>query len=129
MAKQLRKDERVGLMWLLVSPFIVVYSLRFVCYYFLSDDERYLNYFNVTVFILGALIRPLEYVVTMLIERALALQHEAAYAGTSCTMDLLQARIARVTKEISELYTGLITKEELCKACFLFTLHKQGTVS
>lgn len=117
-AGELRHHEHVNLAWVIASPFIVAYTLRF-SRYFLTNHERYLGYFQVSLFVLGALVRPLHHATQLLQEKAEALQSDAQdYASglnhdAPATVGALQDRMDQMLAEIEELYDELATKKDV----------------
>ncbi|GAN01673.1 hypothetical protein MAM1_0010d01107 [Mucor ambiguus] len=56
--EELRRHELIGLAWVIMSPAIAGYTLQY-SRYFLSNYEKYMSTFNVTVFVLAATLKPL----------------------------------------------------------------------
>ncbi|ORY95596.1 hypothetical protein BCR43DRAFT_475525 [Syncephalastrum racemosum] len=120
-AEELRHHEHVNLAWVIASPFIVAYTLRF-SRYFLTNHERYLGYFQISLFVLGALIRPLHHVSQLLQEKAESLQNDAQdytsdlNCDSPATIGALQDRMDQMLAEIEDLYDELATKRDVGNA-------------
>ncbi|CEJ01606.1 hypothetical protein RMCBS344292_15629 [Rhizopus microsporus] len=107
---ELRRHELAGLVWIVLSPLIAGYTLRYSRYFFANAD-KYISAFNVTVFTLAASIKPLSHVILLLQERTLYLQNEAAFSETE--VEMLQSRIRFLEKEIDVLRRAYATKKDL----------------
>ncbi|KAF7720949.1 hypothetical protein EC973_005741 [Apophysomyces ossiformis] len=107
---ELRRHELVGLIWVIVSPAIAGYTLQY-SRYFLSNHERYLSSFNVTVFVLAASIKPLAHVMTLLRERTLYLQSEMQLQETPT--EILQRKLDAMEEELVGLQKAFATKKDL----------------
>ncbi|KAI8139355.1 hypothetical protein BJV82DRAFT_626946 [Fennellomyces sp. T-0311] len=110
LGEKLRHEERVGLFWVMLSPFIVAYSLRFGRY-FLTNHERYMNYFNIIIFVLAAMVKPCEHALSLLCDRTQELQDDLG--PDERIADVLQSRVDRMYKEINDLYGELATKKDV----------------
>ncbi|KAI9494414.1 hypothetical protein BDB00DRAFT_762056 [Zychaea mexicana] len=110
LGQELRHEERVGLFWVLLSPFIVAYSLRFTRY-FLTNHERYMGYFNLFIFVLAAMIKPSEYALSLLCDRTQELQ--TCLGPDERITDVLHSRVDRMHKEMNDFYGELITKKDV----------------
>lgn len=97
-------------MWVVVSPAIAGYTLQY-SRYLLSNVDRYINSFNVTVFVLAATIKPLSHVIDLLHERTLYLQTEAQI--TDSQVQQLQKKIQILEEDISSLCDVFATKNDL----------------
>ncbi|KAI7853990.1 hypothetical protein BDC45DRAFT_441349 [Circinella umbellata] len=112
LGQELRHEERVGLFWVFISPFIVAYSLRFTRY-FLTNYECYMGYFNILIFVLAAMIKPSEHALSLLCDRTQELQ---SYLGRDERLtDVLCSRADQMHKEINYLYGQLATKKDVGK--------------
>ncbi|ORE03326.1 hypothetical protein BCV72DRAFT_233212 [Rhizopus microsporus var. microsporus] len=107
---ELRRHELAGLVWVVLSPLIAGYTLRYSRYFFANAD-KYISAFNITVFTLAASIKPLSHVTLLLQERTLYLQNEAAFSETE--VEMLQSRIRFLEKEIDVLRRAYATKKDL----------------
>ncbi|GAA5798163.1 hypothetical protein EDC94DRAFT_601678 [Helicostylum pulchrum] len=107
---ELRRHELAGLVWVIFSPIIAGYTLQY-SRLLLSNVDRYISAFNVTVFTLAASIKPLSHVIVLLQERTLFLQSEALVTETQ--VQLLQSRLDLVEKELFGLRKAYATKKDL----------------
>jgi hypothetical protein len=107
---ELRRHELAGLLWVIFSPAIAGYTLQY-SRYLLSNVDRYISAFNVTVFILAASIKPLSHVMALLHERTLFLQSEALV--TDSQVQSLQTRLDTLEKELFGLRKAYATKKDL----------------
>ncbi|KAI9312853.1 hypothetical protein BX666DRAFT_775524 [Dichotomocladium elegans] len=112
LTKELQHHERVGLMWVLLSPCIVAYSLRFSSY-LLTNHDRYMGYFNVTIFLLAALIRPCGRLLSLFQDRMQELQ--SALKDNEREIDVLQKRVDHMDRQMDELHDALVAKTEVIK--------------
>lgn len=97
-------------MWVILSPAIAGYTLQY-SRYLLSSVDRYISSFNVTVFILGASIKPLTHIMVLLQERTLFLQSEAQVSESH--VETLEARVDLLEKELFGLRKAFATKKDL----------------
>lgn len=97
-------------MWVILSPAIAGYTLQY-SRYLLSSVDRYISSFNVTVFILGASIKPLTHIMVLLQERTLFLQSEAQVSESH--VQTLESRIDLLEKELFGLRKASATKKDL----------------
>ncbi|GAA5810239.1 hypothetical protein MFLAVUS_003659 [Mucor flavus] len=107
---ELRRHELAGLVWVIFSPIIAGYTLQY-SRLLLSNVDKYISAFNVTVFTLAASIKPLSHVIVLLQERTLFLQSEALITETQ--VQLLQSRLDLVEKELFGLRKAYATKKDL----------------
>lgn len=107
---ELRRHELAGLMWVLFSPAIAGYTLQY-SRYLLSNVDRYISAFNVTVFILAASIKPLSHVMVLLQERTLFLQSEALVSESQ--VQALETKMDLLEKELYGLRKAYATKKDL----------------
>lgn len=107
---ELRRHELAGLIWVTVSPAIAGYTLQY-SRYLLSNVDKYISAFNVTVFILAASIKPVSHIMVLLQERTLFLQSEAIV--TDSQVQILQKRLETLEKELFGLRKAFATKKDL----------------
>ncbi|KAI7873529.1 uncharacterized protein EV154DRAFT_430746 [Mucor mucedo] len=107
---ELRRHELAGLIWVTVSPAIAGYTLQY-SRYLLSNVDKYISAFNVTVFILAASIKPVSHIMALLQERTLFLQSEAIVTDTQ--VQVLQTRLDTLEKELFGLRKAFVTKKDL----------------
>lgn len=110
--KELRRHELIGLAWVVVSPAIAGYTLQY-SRYFLSNYDKYMSTFNVTVFVLAATLKPLFHVIALLRERTLFLQSEMQVDENE--IDLLQKKMEMMENELEGLKRAFVTKRDLGK--------------
>jgi hypothetical protein len=108
--EELRKHELVGLTWVILSPALAGYTLQY-SRYFLSNYDKYMSSFNVTVFILASSIKPLIHIMALLRERTVYLQSEAMVDETE--MEMLQKKVDLLEEELDTLRTAFATKRDL----------------
>lgn len=107
---ELRRHELAGLIWVTLSPAIAGYTLQY-SRFLLSNVDKYISSFNVTVFILAASIKPLSHIMVLLQERTLFLQSEALVNETQ--VQSLQKRLDTLEKELFGLRKAFATKKDL----------------
>lgn len=107
---ELRRHELAGLIWVTLSPAIAGYTLQY-SRYLLSNMDKYINAFNITLFILAASIKPLSLIMVLLQERTLFLQSEAIV--TENQVQILQKRLGCLEKELFGLRKAFATKKDL----------------
>lgn len=107
---ELRRHELAGLLWVVFSPAIAGYTLQY-SRYLLSNVDRYISAFNVTVFILAASIKPLSHVMVLLQERTMFLQSEALVSESQ--VQILQNKLELLEKELMVLRKAYATKKDL----------------
>ncbi|KAL9550235.1 hypothetical protein MBANPS3_004820 [Mucor bainieri] len=107
---ELRRHELAGLLWVVLSPAIAGYTLQY-SRYLLSNVDRYISAFNVTVFILAASIKPISHVMVLLQERTMFLQSEALVSESQ--VQVLQAKMDLLEKELYGLRKAYATKKDL----------------
>lgn len=108
--EELRRHELIGLAWVIMSPAIAGYTLQY-SRYFLSNYEKYMSTFNVTVFVLAATLKPLVHVMALLRERTLFLQSEMQVDETE--IEVLQKKIEMMEDEMDGLRKAFATKRDL----------------
>lgn len=107
---ELRRHELAGLLWVMFSPVIAGCTLQY-SRYLLSNVDRYISSFNVTVFILAASIKPLSHVIMLLQERTLFLQSEALISESK--VEALETKMDLLEKELYGLRKAYATKKDL----------------
>lgn len=108
--EELRRHELIGLTWVVMSPAIAGYTLQY-SRYFLSNYDKYMSTFNVTVFVLAATLKPLFHVMALLRERTLFLQSEIQVDESE--MKLLQRKMEMMEVELDGLRKAFVTKRDL----------------
>jgi hypothetical protein len=108
--EELRRHELIGLAWVVLSPAIAGYTLQY-SRYFLSNYDKYMSTFNVTVFVLAATLKPLFHVMALLRERTLFLQSEMQVDGSE--IELLQKKMEMMEDELDGLRKAFATKRDL----------------
>ncbi|KAK4517972.1 uncharacterized protein ATC70_001321 [Mucor velutinosus] len=108
--EELRRHELIGLAWVIMSPAVAGYTLQY-SRYFLSNYEKYMSTFNVTVFVLAATLKPLVHVMALLRERTLFLQSEIQVDETE--IEVLQKKIEMMEDEMDGLRKAFATKRDL----------------
>ncbi|KAI8063648.1 uncharacterized protein B0P05DRAFT_476717 [Gilbertella persicaria] len=106
--KELRCHELIGLIWVLVSPAMAGYTLRY-SQYLLSNVDHYVSSFNITVFVLAASIRPLSHIITMLHERTLFLHSESMVKASQ--VELLEAKVDQLEKQVHLLHQQTVKRQ------------------
>ncbi|GAN11686.1 conserved hypothetical protein [Mucor ambiguus] len=107
---ELRRHELAGLLWVIFSPAIAGYTLQY-SRYLLSNVDKYISAFNVTVFILAASIKPISHVMVLLQERTMFLQSEALVSESQ--VQVLQTKMDLLEKELYGLRKAYATKKDL----------------
>lgn len=107
---ELRRHELAGLLWVVLSPAIAGYTLQY-SRYLLSNVDKYISAFNVTVFILAASIKPISHVMVLLQERTMFLQSEALISESQ--VQALQTKMDLLEKELYGLRKAYATKKDL----------------
>jgi hypothetical protein len=118
--EELRRHELIGLAWVIMSPAIAGYTLQY-SRYFLSNYEKYVSTFNVTVFVLAATLKPLVHVMTLLRERTLFLQNEMQVDETE--IEVLQRKVEMMEDEMDVLRKAFATKRDLGQVHIFFFIH------
>ncbi|CAO3607186.1 unnamed protein product [Mucor hiemalis] len=108
--EELRRHELVGLIWVIISPGVAGYTLQY-SRYFLSNYDKYMSTFNVTVFVLAATIKPLIHVIALLRERTVFLQSEVLVNESE--IELLQKKLEMMEEEFDTLRKAFATKRDL----------------
>ncbi|CAO3693536.1 unnamed protein product [Rhizopus stolonifer] len=107
---ELRRHELAGLIWIVLSPLIAGYTLQY-SRYLLSNVDKYISAFNITVFIMAASIKPLSQIILLLQERTIYLQNEASFDQREAFV--LQNRLNSLEKELNSLKRAYVTKKDL----------------
>jgi hypothetical protein len=108
--EELRRHELIGLVWVVISPAVAGYTLQY-SRYFLSNYDKYMSTFNVTVFVLAATLKPLVHVMALLRERTLFLQSEMLVNESE--IDVLAKKLEMMEEELDGLRKAFATKREL----------------
>ncbi|KAI9029777.1 hypothetical protein CLU79DRAFT_736006 [Phycomyces nitens] len=113
LAYELRRHELMGLMWVIASPALAGYTLQY-SRYFLSNYDKYVSSFNVTVFVFAASLKPLAHVMLLLRERTLYLQSEMQVQESETQR--LQRKLDIMEEELIGLRKAFATKKDLGQA-------------
>ncbi|KAL0076630.1 hypothetical protein F4703DRAFT_1743325 [Phycomyces blakesleeanus] len=113
LAYELRRHELMGLVWVIASPALAGYTLQY-SRYFLSNYDKYVSSFNVTVFVFAASLKPLAHVMLLLRERTLYLQSEMQIQETETQR--LQRKLEMMEEELIGLRKAFATKKDLGQA-------------
>lgn len=116
---ELRRHELAGLIWIVLSPLIAGYTLQY-SRYLLSNVDKYISAFNITIFIIAASIKPLSQVILLLQERTIYLQNEASFDQREALA--LQNRLNSLEKELNSLKRAYVTKKDLGQVKKVFVL-------
>lgn len=108
--EELRRHELIGLVWVVISPGVAGYTLQY-SRYFLSNYDKYMSTFNVTVFVLAATLKPLIHVMALLRERTLFLQSEMLVNESE--IEILQKKLEFMEEELDGLRKAFATKRDL----------------
>ncbi|KAI9253675.1 hypothetical protein EDC94DRAFT_525116 [Helicostylum pulchrum] len=108
--EELRKHEFIGLVWVIISPAVAGYTLQY-SRYFLSNYDKYMSTFNVTVFVLAASLKPLIHVMALLRERTVFLQSEMVINESE--IEVLQRKLESMEEELDGLRKAFATKRDL----------------
>lgn len=108
--QELRRHELMGLIWVILSPAIAGYTLQY-SRYILSNHDKYMSTFNVTVFVLAASIKPLIHIIALLTERTLFLQSEVHADETE--IQVLAKKLEIIQEELDGLRKAYATKRDL----------------
>ncbi|KAI7870930.1 hypothetical protein BDF14DRAFT_1719699 [Spinellus fusiger] len=113
LAYELRRHELIGLMWVMTSPALAGYTLQY-SRHFLSNYDKYVSSFNVTVFVVAASLKPLAHVFLLLRERTLYLQSEMQVQESETQR--LQKKVELMEEELNGLRRAFATKRDLGQA-------------
>lgn len=104
---ELYQQELLSLVFCVMSPFIGSYLLYYVKSA-LSEPDRYINPFNVRLFVLASGVKPWSHFFRLVKNRSLFLQSEIHYPLP--TVDNLKKRVANLEGALEELRRGYATK-------------------
>lgn len=107
---ELRRHELAGLIWVILSPVFAGYTLHYSRNY-LSSADRYVSTFNIAVFVLAALVKPLSHVMALVQDRTLYLQSELAAPENE--LQSLKKRFEILDDEVHVLKEAYATKKDL----------------
>lgn len=109
-AAELLRNELLSLALCVVSPFIgssLLYYVRGA----LSEPDRYINPFNIRLFVLASGVKPWSHFLKLVKNRNLFLQSEVHYPVT--TVALLMRRVKVLEGEIDDLRRAYATKDDV----------------
>ncbi|KAI8996796.1 hypothetical protein BDB01DRAFT_734282 [Pilobolus umbonatus] len=109
-ASELRRHELAGLIWVVLSPAFAGYTLQY-SRNFLSSADKYISTFNISVFVLAALVKPLSHVMTLLQDRTLYLQSELGIPDND--LNNLKKKFEILDDEVHILKEAYATKKDL----------------
>lgn len=109
-ATELRRHEFAGLIWVTLSPVLAGYTLHYSRSY-LSSADKYISTFNISVFVLAALIKPLSHIMTLVQDRTLYLQSELV--APESELQSLKKRFEVLDDEVHILKEAYATKKDL----------------
>ena len=107
---ELLQNELFSLALCIVSPFLGSYLLYYVRGA-LSEPERYINSFNVRLFVLASGVKPWSHFLQLIKQRSLFLQNEVHYPVP--TVALLVKRVQALENEIDDLRYSHATKADV----------------
>lgn len=107
---ELYQQELLSLVFCVASPFIGSYLLYWVKGA-LSEPDRYINPFNIRLFVLGSGVKPLSHLFRLLKSRSIFLQSEVHYPVP--TVASLLKRVSRLETELDDLRKGYATKSDV----------------
>ncbi|KAI9472352.1 MAG: hypothetical protein EXX96DRAFT_583750 [Benjaminiella poitrasii] len=108
---ELKRHQQIALIWIIASPFLAGYTLQF-SRHFLSNYDKYMSNFNVTVFMIAATIRPLIHITQLLKERTLYLN--SLLSDNPQHIDIIHAKLQVLQEEIERLRRS--TRRDLAQA-------------
>lgn len=114
--EELRRHEFIGLIWVVISPAVAGYTLQY-SRYFLSNYDKYMSTFNVTVFVLAATLKPLVHVMALLRERTIFLQSEIVLDESE--MEILHRKLEMMEEELDGLRKAFATKRDLGQVTYI----------
>ncbi|KAI7898538.1 uncharacterized protein BX663DRAFT_442862 [Cokeromyces recurvatus] len=97
---ELKRHECVALFWIVISPFLAGYTLQ-LGRYLLSNYDKYMSSFNVTIFIIAATIKPLLHITQLLKQRTLYLN--SLIDTDPSAIDIIQAKLQLLQNELDNL--------------------------
>lgn len=106
----LRQAELVALLMTVLAPALGAYLL-YLARGMLSDPDRYINTFTVSLFALATAVKPLLHLTELFKRRSLYYQELVHYPSTR--VHLLQRKIDRLERDVAHLVKAFATKEEL----------------
>ncbi|CAO1637239.1 unnamed protein product [Parajaminaea phylloscopi] len=107
---ELQRAEVVALAACVLSPLVGGYILHWLQEN-LTDGQRYLNHFNIRLFVMAAGIRPWIHAFKLLRRRLLLLQEDVHYP--SAKVESLQRRLARLEADLSSLRKTAVSKTDV----------------
>lgn len=107
---QLAVAELLSLSMTIVTPAAGAYLL-YLARNMLSDPDRYINTFTISLFALATAVKPLLHLAERIRQRSLFYQEVVHYPSTQ--VHLLQRKIDRLEKDLSALNRAFATKEEV----------------
>lgn len=109
-ASILRRTELLSLAFTLIVPALGSYLLYFVRE-LLSDPDRYINKFTISLFALATSVKPLLHVSGLIKNSSLYYQEAVHYPSTE--VYLLRRRIEGLEKDISQITRAFATKDDV----------------
>lgn len=107
---ELQRVEIMALLACVASPIVGAYILHWLQQN-LTDGQRYLNHFNIRLFMMAAGIRPWIHAFKLLRRRLLLLQEDVHYP--SAKVESLQRRIVRLEADLSSLRKSSVSKADV----------------
>lgn len=109
-AAELRRAEMISLIALILSPLAGAWLLTWLMEVF-TDGNRYLNKFNIRLFMLASGIRPWSHAIMLFRQRLLHLQEVVHYP--SSRVEALNKRLTRMDSDLSTLRKLVATKSDV----------------
>ena len=109
-AAELRRAEMFSLVALVLSPIAGAYLLTWMMEVF-TDGNRYLNKFNIRLFMLASGIKPWSHALSLFRQRLLHLQEVVHYP--SSRVETLNRKLARMESDLSTLRKLVATKSDV----------------
>lgn len=109
-ASELRQTELLSLLFCLASPFLGSYLLYYIRSA-LSDPDRYINPFNIRLFVLASGVKPWLHFFKLVRNRSLFLQSEVHYPVP--TVARLVKRVRSLESELDDLKALYATKADV----------------
>ncbi|CAG8434274.1 1769_t:CDS:2 [Ambispora gerdemannii] len=109
-ARELRRAELYALGLVIASPMFGGLALHYAKQY-LTDYDKYISHFNISLFVFASGIRPLMHVASLAKNRTLHLQEQVHYPNTE--VELLKRRVQHLEYEFSQLRRGFATKHDV----------------
>jgi len=107
---ELQRNELFSLALCVVSPFLGSFLLYYVRSA-LSEPDRYINPFNIRLFVLASGVKPWSHFLKLVKARSLFLQSEVHYPVT--TVALLMRRVKELEEEVDDLRRAYATKDDV----------------